>query len=213
VHEPLSQSLARILEAKSATGGVTLNHLLEETEGRGLYSVMILLCLPFVGPLSVPGMSTPFGAAIGLMALRLARGKPPRMPRRFGDRALPPTLKKIILGGGLKFLRFLEKAIRPRHTIWMSWPAAHSANALLLVLMAFLLALPLPPIPPFTNAFPSYAIILIAASMMEEDGVMIWLGYAAVLGTLIYFVIWAGVISTHMSKWFYSLVHLFQTGP
>ena len=213
MHEPLSQRLARILEANPSAGGVTLNQLLEQTEGRGLYSVMILLCLPFIGPLSLPGVSTPFGAAIGLMAFRLARGKPPRIPRRFGDRALPPTLKKIILGGGVKFLRFLEKAIKPRHTVWMSWPAARSGNALLVVLMACFLALPLPPIPPFSNALPSYAIILIAASMMEEDGVMIWLGYAVVIGTLTYFAVWAGVISTHLAKWIYSLSQMFQAGP
>ena len=210
MHEPLSQKLAQILKAHSSSARVTLNNLLERTDGRGLFAVIILLCLPFIAPVSVPGMSTPFGLAIGLMALRLALGKPPRLPRKLGDRALPPTLQKLIAGGGVKFLRFLERAVRPRRTKWMSWPAFHKSNALLVVLMALLLALPLPPIPPFTNALPSYAIILVSISMMEEDGVLIWFGYAIALGTLIYFGFWAEVISTHLVKWSHSVIQFFQ---
>jgi hypothetical protein len=46
--------------------------------------------------------------------------------------------------------------------------------------------LPFPPFPPFTNALPAYSIILLAASMMEEDGVLIWVGYIVSVGTVIY---------------------------
>ena len=210
-HPPLSQSLAQIMEGHPAGEAVTLNDLLRSTEGRGLYLVIILLCLPFIGPVSVPGMSPPFGAVIGLLAFRLALGRTPRIPKRFGDRALPKGLKKIILGGGVRFLRFIEKGVRPRRTVWMTWRLARMGNALLLVFMALLLALPLPPIPPFTNALPSYAIILLAASMMEEDGVMIWLGYAVALGTVIYLAFWAELIGSHFVSWYHSLVQYFTS--
>jgi hypothetical protein len=201
MHEPLSQRLAQILESYGATGGLTLNRLIEQTEGRGIFSIIILLCLPFVGPVSIAGMSTPFGLAIALLAFRLAGRQTPRLPRRIGDRVMPDRMQKVMRRGGVKFLRFLERMIKPRQVTWMDWPWAQKANAWLVVFLAFLLALPLPPIPPFTNAFPSYAIILVAASMMEEDGIMIWVGYAVSMATVTYFGLWAGVIATHWLKW------------
>lgn len=207
-YSPLSLELARILGEDYATRPFTLNEVLEKTEGRGVFLVIILLCLPFVAPVSISGMSTPLGIAIAVLAARHALHKPPRIPRWLGDRDLSPKMKKIILGGGMKVLRIVEKAVRPRRTFWMSWPAARIINSLAVAYAAFLLALPLPPIPPFTNMFPGYAIILLAASMMEEDGLLIWAGYAATLGTTIYFVVCARMIATHFTKWFHGLMHL-----
>ncbi|MBI5387757.1 MAG: exopolysaccharide biosynthesis protein [Verrucomicrobia bacterium] len=206
-HLPLSQELARILGEAPASGGVTLNEVLVRTEGRGLFGVIVLLCLPFVAPVSVPGMSTPLGLAILVIAVRLALRKPPRLPRRLGDRALAPKVRKAILGGGLKVLRFLEKGVRPRRTFWMSWPVTRLVNAAVVGYAALLLALPLPPLPPFTNALPSYSVILLAASMMEEDGVMIWAGYAVTLGTTVYFLVCAELIARHFHQWFQALGH------
>ena len=66
MHEPLSQKLAQILETNSARGHLTINYLLERTEGRGLYLVVMLLSLPFIVPVSIPGVITVF--AYGLSA-------------------------------------------------------------------------------------------------------------------------------------------------
>ena len=199
-HLPLSRSLAEILEHESARTQLSLNFLLDQTEGRGLYLVMILLCLPFITPLSLPGTSVVLGAVIMLLAARLAFELPPRLPNFIGDRSLPPQKMKLILNGSLRVLKFLETVAKPRRSNWMTWQLIRSCNALLILFMAFLLALPLPPIPPFTNMFPSYAIILLAVSMMEEDGAMIWLAYAVSLGTTAYFVFWAGFICAYLDK-------------
>jgi hypothetical protein len=199
------------LAAGGATGALTANQLLERTEGRGLYFVFVLLSLPFVAWVSVPGMSTILGPIIGLLALRLALNKPPRLPAFLGDRPLPPKLKHAILTGGLKFCRWLERGIRPRRTTWMAWRISLVGHALLLVFLAFLLALPLPS-PPFlgSNALPSYAIIVLAVSMMEEDGVMVFFGYLAALVATAYFVLLGGVIATHLAGWFDALLRLLE---
>jgi hypothetical protein len=211
VQEPLSQSVARILAGDAVHGSLTANQLIERTGGRGFYLVFVLLSLPFVAWVSVPGMSTVFGPIIGWLALRLALGKTPHLPARLGDRELPPKVRSVILGGGLKFLRFLEKGVRPRRTTWMKWPIARLVNALVIVFMAFLLALPLPS-PPFfgSNALPSYAIILLALSMMEEDGVMIWVSYLASAVACGYFVLLAGLIAKHLSSWLHLLLRLLE---
>ncbi|HXI51972.1 MAG TPA: exopolysaccharide biosynthesis protein, partial [Candidatus Saccharimonadales bacterium] len=85
-------------------------------------------------------------------------------------------------------LRLVEKLVKPRRTPWMSSRAARVGNSLLVAVMGLFLAAPFPPVPPLTNALPCYAIILLAASMMEEDGVTIWFAYAISLGTIIYLV-------------------------
>lgn len=206
-HVPLSQDLADILSEEAAASALTLNQLLARTEGRGLFLVIILLCLPFVALVSVPGMSTPLGTAIIVIALQLARRKSPRLPRRIGDRVLSPKVRRAILTGGLKVLRFIEKGVRPRRTGWMGWPVVQTVNALVVIYMALLLALPLPPVPPLTNALPSYSIILLAASMMEEDGILIWVGYAVSLGTTVYFAVCAGIIARHLHHWIQLLMH------
>ncbi|MHB1308221.1 MAG: exopolysaccharide biosynthesis protein, partial [Limisphaerales bacterium] len=56
------------------------------------------------------------------------------------------------------------------------------------------LGLPIPPIIPLSNMFPAIAILLIALSMMEEDGMLIWAGYFVASFTVGYFLVWADVI-------------------
>jgi hypothetical protein len=188
VHEPLSQKLSQILGAHSNPDGVTLNEILERTEGRGFYLVLILLSLPFIVPLSVPGLSTALGLSVTVLAVRMAFGRTPRLPRWLGGRRLSPMAQRRLLGGSVKFLRLVEKLVKPRRTPWMSSRAARVGNSLLVAVMGLFLAAPFPPVPPLTNALPCYAIILLAASMMEEDGVTIWFAYAISLGTIIYLV-------------------------
>ena len=209
MHEPLSQSLEKFLAGRDPGSGVALNELLERTEGRGIYLMIVVLCLPFVIPVSIPGFSTVFGAGIIILAVRMALGLPPHLPKSFGQRSLNPSTQRRLLNGSVKLLRFIEKGVRPRKTQWLTWRAARAANALLITFMAVLLALPIPPVIPFTNSFPSYAIILIAVSMMEEDGVLIWVGYVMSLVAVVYFGVMGEVIFSHLGKWIDGLVHFF----
>ena len=103
-----------------------------------------------------------------------------------GNRRLSPDFQKKVLRGSVKIVRIVEKFAQPRRTPWMTTRAARFVNALLMTFMGLLLALPFPPLPPLTNTLPCYCIILLAASMMEEDGVMIWFAYLLSLGTVVY---------------------------
>src|SRR4051812_23902291 len=113
-HLPLSVSLEQILEHEAAREKLSLNFLLEQTEGRGLYLVMILLCLPFVVPVAIPGMSVVLGAVIFWLALRLSVELPPHLPKFIGGRFLPPEKMKTVLRASVRLLKFLEKIVRPR---------------------------------------------------------------------------------------------------
>jgi hypothetical protein len=201
VHVPLSARLTELLRAQGGSEGMSLNFILQRTDGRGIYLVIIFASLPFVVPVSLPGLSTVMGLIVGALSLRLARGRPAALPRFLGEHVLKPKSVQRILKASVKFLRFLEKLVKPRRTRWLAWPSARFLNGGLMVFMAVLLAMPFPPIVLFTNSLPSYAIILIAVSIMEEDGVTIWLGYAAVAATLIYFGLMGGVLVPHLVRW------------
>jgi hypothetical protein len=190
----LSENLLEILAQDQSHERLTLNQVLLRTEGRGIFLLIVLLCFPFLTPVTIPGPSTPLGAVILFLALRMALDRPPSLPLWMGGRPLPMGFQKVIKGS-IRVLRFLEKwLVRPRKTTWLGWRPIRCLNGLVLALMAFLLALPLPFIVPLTNTLPSYAILLLSLSMMEEDGAMIWAGYAVALGTVAYFSACAGAI-------------------
>jgi hypothetical protein len=208
MHEPLSQKLQQVVAANTDAEGTTLNQLLERTEGRGFYLVIILLALPFIVPVSLWGLSTVLGLAIAWLGLRLALGhRDPRLPRFMGDRRLRPETQRALVNGSVKVLRFFERLARPRRTLWMTTRPARFANALLMALMGLLLALPYPPLPPFTNSLPCYSIILIALSMMEEDGLLIWIAYVVSVGTAIYLGLIAGVLVKVFLKIWHTVGH------
>ena len=112
--------------------------------------------------------------------------------------------QRRMLEASVKVLRCIERVVRPRGSGWLSWPTIYAGNSLLLAFMAFLLALPL--LVPFTNTFPAYAIVLLAISMMEEDGLTVWLGYAAALATVVYFGLTGGALVAlarkYLGGWF-----------
>ena len=199
-HPPLSQSLAGIIE-RHESDHLTLNQLIERTEKRGLFLVFILLSLPFGNPIPLPGLSNIIGFVLLILSLRLALQRPALLPKFLGDRVLPKSKIELILRSSVRVLRWMEKLVRPRGTDWMTWPIAQSANALVIAFMAMLLMLPIPPVVPFSNSFPATAIILLALSMMEEDGLLIWAGYAMALLTTGYFISMAGIIVRFFTRY------------
>lgn len=204
-HQPLSARLQGILDHESTREKLTLNLLLQQTEGRGLYLVIILLALPAV---SLPGFSVVLGLIVLFLALGMAFERTPRLPKFLGDRSLPKSAINTVLRASVRLLRLLEKMVKPRRTPWMAWRVPKSINSIVIAWLAFLLALPLPPVPvPFTNLLPGYSIVLMAVAMMEEDGVMIWVGYAASGFTTAYFLFFFTIISATLVKVIHSLAH------
>ena len=206
MHQPLSENLQDLLRKDPALGHITLNRLLDKTGGRGLYLVMILLNLPFLVPVPLPGVSVVFGLVCLFLSVRLAFDLPPRLPRFVGERELPGEKMRIVLVASVRILKFLEKYVRPRRTQWMTWRTARFGNAALLAFLSFLLALPIPPVPPLTNLLPGYSIVLLAVAMMEEDGVIIWLGYGMSILTTAYFIFIARILYSIFARFLHNLL-------
>jgi hypothetical protein len=190
-HEPLSRSLERVTQE---SGIQNLNDLVARTRGRGIFLVMIVLCLPFISPVPVPGLSNVVGLALFVVSVRLFLGLPSRLPHFIGSRPWPASRMERVTRASLCFLRWLERVVKPRRSAWLVRPAMVRLNAVVLGFLSLLLALPIPPIIPFSNSLPAHGIILLSASMMEEDGAAIWVAYAIGVATVVYLGLFAGAI-------------------
>lgn len=165
---------------------ITLREVIYTLHGRAYMLLVLLLSLPFVTPVPLPGLSTPFGLAIALIALRLSLGQRPWLPMKLQRRELPAGFLKKLFSVAERVLRFLEKFLRPRLTYLTDTPFLVQLHALLMLTAALALLLPLPI--PFTNSFPAWTILLLAAGLLERDGLFILAGYLIFAAGVFYFI-------------------------
>lgn len=183
-HQPLSQSLEAILVTTDDQSAHTLNELVERTEGRGIYLFLILISLPFITPVPLPGFSLVVGMIILSSGLRMALGLPPKLPLFIGKKTITVERQRKIVAASVKWVKRIEKMVKPRGRDWIANAVASRANGLLICFLGFLLVLPLPFV--FTNSLPGLAVIFVCVSMMEEDAMLIWVGYFLAVCSVIY---------------------------
>ena len=188
---PLGEQLAAIIE-QLPEDRLSLRELLDTFGDEGLLLLTILLTLVFLIPVSIPGVSTVFGAAILLVgASRLLR-RPLWLPRRIKDKALPAERLRPGLQGGLKWVRRMERISRPRRLPGLvDGRAMDMLNNLAFILAALLLMAPFGFVP-FSNTLPALALLLYATGMIQRDGGAILFGHLANIGTMVYFAILLG---------------------
>jgi hypothetical protein len=181
----LSVELAELRD-RSGERAITLREVIYVLGGRAYTLLVLLLALPFITPIPLPGLSVPFGVAIALIALRLSLGQRPLLPKSLQRKELPPGFINKVFVFAEKILRFFEKFLRPRLTFLSDTPLLVQLHALLMLLAALALLLPLPI--PFTNSFPAWAILLMAAGLLERDGLFILSAYVVFAAGVLYFV-------------------------
>lgn len=181
---PFSQEL-RNLEATFAGRPVRLAEIMEATKGRGFDLLLVFVSIPFVTPLPLPGLSTPFGLVAMLIGARLAIGRHPWLPKRLLDRELPPDLFKKLLAAASRVVRILEYVLRPRLAFMHRSLFFQRVAGTLIMVSGFLMLLPLPV--PYTNFFPAATILLFAAGALEKDGVFFLAGCAMFVATISFF--------------------------
>ncbi|AGH95939.1 exopolysaccharide biosynthesis protein [Pseudobdellovibrio exovorus] len=172
------------LEKKAAHQEITLKDVVTifGTDG---HFVLILFCiLPFLQPIPLMGLSTPFGLLISLVAFFYYLQKPPYLPKRWQNKTINHTTLLKIAEGAEKFFKKLERFIKPRLEFLFSEPFK-SINIIFIILNAILLALPLPI--PFSNAIPAWVILLQAIGHLERDGVLVLISYIQAVLSLIFF--------------------------
>jgi len=166
---------------------VTLADLLELVGRDSLLLLCIFLTLIFMVPVSIPGVSTVFGAGILLIGISRLFNRNLWLPKRVQRRVVSTEKLRAALERALKWLRRLERISRPHRLPWLTVGGpVGTFNNLSLTLGAVLLMAPFGLIP-FSNTLPALAILLLALGLMQRDGVCILLGHLANVGTILYF--------------------------
>jgi hypothetical protein len=162
------------LRARIRGQSLTLGELHRALHARGPALLLIPLALPFC-VIAVPGLSMPFGLAIGFIGACLALGREPRLPRFLRQRRVPPERLEPLLAGAARMARRLEGPIRPRLAFLHAGAGMTRLAGVSVALAGLALMLPLPI--PFSNALPAWAVVLLAMGLMEQDGLFVLLGH------------------------------------
>lgn len=174
-----------ILLAKSQTqASVCIGEILTILSEKGRLLILIFLTLPFCQPLQIPGLSTPFGLIIALIGFRLAYGNGIWLPKNVMLKTIASSTIQKISEKSLHLLTKMTPLIHPRFRWLSEHRIMHIFNGLLIVFLGIFLALPLPI--PFTNMLAGWAIFLIAMGLLEDDGVLILLGYFVFILTAVF---------------------------
>ena len=165
---------------------VTLRQLMDAVGEQGLLLICAVASLPFLIPVSIPGVSTVFGAAIILVSLAITANRLPWLPRQILDRRLESAKLVPALEKGVNIVSRLDRYLKPRLTGLTSGRFINHINGLAITLAGVLLMLPLGLIP-FSNTLPGIAILLLSTGMIQRDGVVVLAGYLFNVITIVYF--------------------------
>src|SRR6266480_2016694 len=136
---------------------------------------IIMLCLGLLA--TTPVGSTVPGFILAVMAVQLIVGRAePVFPHFIMTRRLPTKQLRWLGGRAIHVLKYLEKAVHPR------WPmtfevAKHAVGVMVLLLTIVLLLTPVP----LSNVAPAIVISLISLAYVEEDGLMLSVGFLAAI--------------------------------
>ena len=165
---------------------ITLRDLLAMMGESGLLLLCAFLSLPFLFPVSIPGVSTVFGAGIVLISAAITLNRLPWLPAKVADRRLESGKLRPVLERGVTFLRKFDRFFKPRMVSLTSGAVMNRVNGLVLMGVGVLLMAPLGLIP-FSNTLPGVAILLLAAGISQRDGLIVLAGYVMVVLTVVYF--------------------------
>ncbi|MEM5787879.1 MAG: exopolysaccharide biosynthesis protein [Syntrophobacteraceae bacterium] len=181
----LAESVEYVI--KNLSGDVvTLREILDVIGREGMLVFCIFLTLPFMVPISIPGVSTVFGLVIGLIGFGIMTHRTPWLPDRLMRKKLPADRLRLALEHGTVWIHRLGRISRPSipvltHGMGMTW-----INGLMLIAGALLLMAPFGLIP-FSNTLPGLAILFLAIGVLQRDGRSVLLGYMTLVVTVLYF--------------------------
>lgn len=163
------------LHTEALHGDLSLKRIFEVMVEEGHSVLLVFLCVPYMQPIPIPGLSTPFGVLMALVAFFLFIRRPPWLPRKFENYKISAGLILKVSEVAERFWMKVAKYVKERWSFLQDNSFFRVLNLFLFVVNGILLALPLPI--PLSNFFPAMTILFCAVGHMEKDGLVISLSY------------------------------------
>jgi hypothetical protein len=166
-HDRTSDIVARVA-AQNQAEHITVGQLLEALSDRSFGVIIILFALPN----AIVPIAWVLGTPILLFAVQLMLGwQKPWLPQFMSRQQISRDTFNKIADYVVRYLRIMERYLKPR---W-NFLTTDVAERLIGLWMAFLVLVLLVPVP-FGNALPAFGISIIAAGLIEKDGLAILVG-------------------------------------
>lgn len=160
------------LLARSAGEGVTIDELLVALSDRGVALLMVVCATPFLLPITIPGLSTPFGVLLALCGVAMIVARPVRLPKRLAGKRIAHASLERVARLLKRLLGRLERLLRPRAEALVRNTTVMRVHGVYILLMAVVLGIPFPPVFVGSNAIAAWPIFLLGLALLERDGVL-----------------------------------------
>lgn len=171
---------------RSKRGPLCLGEVSDSLGGSSYSILCIILCLPFLSPLSLGPLATVGGLTLATLGWQLARGHPaPRLPARVRRIEMSPKVWQGLIQACLKVIGWCGRFSRARFERWLDGRLGARILGGGIIAAGLLMAVPLFGMP-LNNTLPALAIILLCLAELEDDGLMVWAGLALVAISAVY---------------------------
>jgi hypothetical protein len=164
-----------IIDESKTKDKIPIRKIFSILSGKGYAALLVILSLPFCFPIQIPGFSTPFGLALAFLGLRISFGKKLWWPKRILDKELGSEKVVNLSEKTIAIFKKIQKILHPRLPFLTRNTILHRLHGLVVFVLALFLSLPLPI--PMTNMLTAVPILCIGLGLLEDDGVMIIIGY------------------------------------
>lgn len=166
---------------------MTIAQILDALDNRAFGLATLLFAIPSVIPMP-PGVPTVVGIALLIVSIQMVIGREELwLPRFLSKRSFS---RQALVGGFEKVkpqIAFLEQFARPR-LLFLTGPVATIIIGVVILVMAVVLILPLPP---GGNFPPALACAILGMGLVERDGLIVLLGalVTAAASVAVYFLV------------------------
>lgn len=175
-----STLLMRVAEYTNRMGSISIEEMTTLMGSSSLAFTILVLSLPAATPLPGPfGMV--FGSCLAIISLQIAAGAEHlRLPRFIGDRRLSASTVNVIVRYTAPMVARIERILRPDRLRALTGRRAQMMLGIPVFFLAVAIALPIP----FGNILPVLSLVIIAAALLERDGLMTLIGVSVAVVAL-----------------------------
>ena len=187
-----SDELIQALEAcakEAREEHLTLGEAFDRLGEASFSFIGIVLCLPFLQPISLGPLSTVGGLTFAALGYQLARQHPtPWLPDRVRGSAPSAKAWERIIALLRGVVRFCGRFTKRRHTHLVTGARGAQIVGGLMTIGGLLMAIPFFGIP-FNNTLPALVIIAACVGELEDDGGFIFVALVLLVLTILYFLL------------------------